>query len=359
MARVLVVGSARRSGGGVASVIRLFEQMPVWREYGCYWLETQIQAGTLTKLWYAVRASVKGFFMMPGFDAVHMHTVPDRSMTVQLPIMLWARLWRKKVILHIHCGNQLAMPMCTKDRIAQWCMGQADALILLAESFMPLLDRYWPGAKGKRFVLYNPHVGRGMLEAVEKKKTILFAGIFNNNKAADVLIKAFAKVHRSYPDWRLQLLGNGPEESNLRNLIHECGLDGQVDMPGYLFGADKESYFKTAGIYAMCSHYEGFPMVVLEAWSHATAVVTTPVGGLPDVLVSLEEHQSGLSCNEANAMVFDYDDAEGLSLRLSRLMRDDSLRCNLGENGRRLVMNRFSMDRINEDLRRIYAESLD
>ncbi len=443
-----MVGSARKSGGGVASVIRLHEQMLVWREYGCYWLETQIQAGVLTKLWYALRAAVKGFFLMPRFDMVHFHTVPDQSMTVQLPVLLWAKLWRKKVLFHIHCGSQLTMPMCTDNKIAHWCMGQTDAIILLAESFKPMLDEYWPEAKSAtRFVLYNPLKGddvaaptkkpaaneeadglrRGFAneEAMPTKKpmatkTILFAGMFNKNKAADVLIKAFAKAIKpvayeeagglrrgcaneeamptkkpaANEEWRLVLLGTGPEEENLRKLIedldcsekehsenstnswHEMHLRDRIVMPGYVWGEEKDAYFRNASIYVMCSHYEGFPMVVLEAWQNQMAVVTTPV--VPDVLkpVANEEacglrkgcaHEEAAPTKQAmvydsevaNALVFDFDDVEQLAAHLKLLMEDTNLREKLGENGHNLVQQRFTMERIDVDLRNIYSAILE
>ncbi len=437
-----MVGSARKSGGGVASVIRLHEQMPVWREYGCYWLETQIQAGVLTKLWYALRAAVKGFFLMPQFDMVHFHTVPDQSMTVQLPVLLWAKLWRKKVLFHIHCGSQLTMPMCTDNKIAHWCMGQTDAIILLAESFKPMLDEYWPEAKSAtRFVLYNPLKGDDVAAPTKKlvaneeadglrnslwltkqplaTKTILFAGMFNKNKAADVLIKAFAKAIKpaANGEWRLVLLGTGPEEENLRKLIedldysekehsenstnekdtsskeenhasgkennspnstnswHEMHLRDRIVMPGYVWGEEKDAYFRNASIYVMCSHYEGFPMVVLEAWQNQMAVVTTPV--VPDVLkpVANEEacglrkgcaHEEAAPTKQAmvydnemaNALVFDFDDVEQLAAHLKLLMEDANLREKLGENGHNLVQQRFTMERIDADLRNIYSAIL-
>ena len=45
MTKVLMVGSAEQSGGGVASVLRLMKTMPFWKKYQCGWLGTQIQRG--------------------------------------------------------------------------------------------------------------------------------------------------------------------------------------------------------------------------------------------------------------------------------------------------------------------------
>ena len=59
MSKVLMVGSAEQSGGGVASVLRLMKTMPFWEKYHCGWLGTQIQRGYGVKLWYALKAYFK------------------------------------------------------------------------------------------------------------------------------------------------------------------------------------------------------------------------------------------------------------------------------------------------------------
>jgi len=83
------------------------------------------------------------------------------------------------------------------------------------------------------------------------------------------------------------------------------------------------------------------PMVVLEAWRNNMAVLSTPVGAMPDMLYE-------------NYLEFDFDDVEGLARQLGRLMEDEELRTRLGENGRKLVEERFSMEKIENDLRKIY-----
>ena len=95
MKRVLVIGSAEQSGGGVATVIKIMKQMPVWEKYHCYWLGTQIQAGKWTKLRYAMTAYLKTLFIIWQYDIVHFHTVPNVSMIIQLPVFLLALLGRK------------------------------------------------------------------------------------------------------------------------------------------------------------------------------------------------------------------------------------------------------------------------
>ena len=69
--RVLVVGSAEESRGGVAEAIRMMKKMPVWEQYHCFWLGTQIQRNYAWKLWYAVKANVMALFIIWRYDIIH------------------------------------------------------------------------------------------------------------------------------------------------------------------------------------------------------------------------------------------------------------------------------------------------
>ena len=78
-------------------------------------------------------------------------------------------------------------------------------------------------------------------------------------------------------------------------------------------------------------------MVVLEAWMHGMALVTTPVGGLPDVL---EEGR--------NALTFPFGDADTLAEQLERLMADEDLRKQMAGFSRRFAVQHFSTEEINK-----------
>lgn len=79
MSKVLMVGSAEQSGGGVASVLRLMKIMPFWEKYHCEWLGTQIQSNYGVKLWFALKAYFKALFTIWQYNIVHFHTVPDNN----------------------------------------------------------------------------------------------------------------------------------------------------------------------------------------------------------------------------------------------------------------------------------------
>lgn len=343
--RVLVVGSAEQSGGGVASVIRLMKKMPVWQEYHCYWLGTQIQRNYVWKLWYALKANFLALFIVWRYDIVHFHTVPDRiCLIIQMPVFLLALIGRKRIVMHIHMGNQLRNH--TRNIMFKWCLRKADLIILLAKKWQALFKDEFSDIKTPTTVLYNACEMVPEVPFEEKEKSIIMAAYFNDNKAPDLLLKAWKKLKAHFPDWHIYMLGNG-EVERFRQMAEGMGLSDSMTFTGYVVGKERDDYFRKASIYCMCSYEEGFPMVVLEAWAYGICVVTTPVGGLPDVL------EDG-----KNALVFDFGDWEGLADRISHLIENRTMRKNMADDARNIVYHHFSNQQINEMTECIYSTVL-
>ena len=339
--RVLVVGSAEQSAGGVASVIRLIKKTPAWKEFNCYWLGTQIQRNYLWKLWYAVKANILALFIIWRYDIVHFHTVPDRiCLIIQMPIFLLALLGRKHIIMHIHMGNQLKDH--AQNRLFLWCLKRADLIILLAKKWQKLFQEMYADITTPTTVLYNACEEVPEVPFEEKEKVIIMAAYFNDNKAPDLLLKAWQKIGRRHPDLRVYMLGNG-EVERYQRMAKEMGLADTVTFTGYIVGKEKEEFFRKASILCMCSYEEGFPMVVLEAWAYSICVVTTPVGGLPDVL------EDG-----RNALVFDFGNWEGMADRLSYIIEHEGTRKDMADYSRIFVYEHFSADTISNEMTAIY-----
>ncbi|MBQ0073383.1 MAG: glycosyltransferase family 4 protein [Prevotella sp.] len=370
MKRVMMVGSAEQSAGGVSSVIKLIKKMPVWEEYSCYWLGTQIQRNYLWKLWYAVKSNIIAFFIMWKYSIIHMHTTPDKlGLLIQLPVLLWAKCLRKKVILHLHVGNQLKTK---KNPLFVFCLKRADRIVFLAKKWENLFSIYYPEVNIPTAVIYNPVEDVDLFSSErecpqinrkfdvntfdafmkQKEKRIMMAAWYNDNKAPDVLLKAIRSLTLTiskregteYLDgWKVDMLGNG-EVERFKKMAEDMGLSDIVSFPGYVTGKEREEYFRKASIYCMCSYEEGFPMVVLESWMYGINVVTTPVGGLPDVI------EEGKNC-----LTFDFGDDEGLAKQLLVLMDNAEKRREMAEYSLEFAINHFSMEKINEDLKELYS----
>lgn len=340
--KVMMVGSAEKSGGGISSVLKLMKKMPIWDKYSCYWLGTQIQRNGAWKAYYAIRACLLAPFIMWKYDIVHFHCVPGTGLFTQLPQLLFAKLYRKKVILEIHIGNQLTNNR--NNEYFKWWLKRADLILLLSYKWMDLFHEIFPDINKPTDVLYNACELVPEVTKSEKKKLILFAGYMNDNKAPHLLLEAWKQIKGKYPDWHVTLMGNGDVE-RFKMLAADFGLGDCVDFPGYVVGNEKEKILRASSIYCMCSYEEGFPMVVLESWAHSTAVITTSVGGLPDVI------EDGVNC-----LTIPFGNSECLADSLVRLIEDEDLRWTIGNNGREMAMERFSTDAINKVIDKIYSQ---
>ena len=125
------------------------------------------------------------------------------------------------------------------------------------------------------------------------------------------------------------------------------GLGGSVTFTGYVTGKQKENIWNKASIYCMCSRHEGFPMVVLEAWARGIAVVTTPVGGLPDVI------EEGKNC-----LTFPFGNVEALVKQLRRLIESPELRQNMAEFSKVFGEEKFAPMKINKSIEDVYGKIL-
>jgi glycosyltransferase involved in cell wall biosynthesis len=156
-------------------------------------------------------------------------------------------------------------------------------------------------------------------------RTVVAAGRLCHQKGFDLLIPAFAKVLEEFPDWRLRVFGTGPKRRRLTELAEELGVGGAVRLMGRTERLDEE--LAEASLFVLSSRFEGLPMVMIEAMSHALPVVAfdCPTGPA-DVIVHGE-----------NGLLVPPGDVDGLAAAMSTLIRDRELRVCMGKAALRTV----------------------
>jgi glycosyltransferase involved in cell wall biosynthesis len=159
---------------------------------------------------------------------------------------------------------------------------------------------------------------------------LLAVGRLEHQKGFDILLEAFARISKQFPDWTLCLLGEGPARPRLLDHIREQGLEARVRLVGRV--RDVRMWYEQCDVFCLSSRYEGFPNALLEAMSAGRAVVSF------DCLTGPRE----IITNRVNGLLVEpADGATGLAAALAELMSDSALRQELGQ--RALQVNeRFS-----------------
>lgn len=338
--KVLIVATSQKSRGGITSVVKAHKQGEQWQKYNCTWIETHRDGNYTRKLGYLIVSLVKYIFLLPFHDGVHIHFSITASANRKYIFFRIAKFFNKKIIIHFHAGNQLKEIW---NNIYNEMFTDADKSLVLSNGIKEIVEEKI-GKNNKTEVLFNPcpQVKKSTLN--NKQNIILFAGTLMSSKGYEDLINAFALVE--HQDWSLVFAGNG-EIGNGELLSKKLGLESSVKFLGWVSGEEKDKIFREASIFCLPSYAEGFPMAVLDAWAYGIPVVTTPVGGIPDIV------QDGI-----NGLLFNPGDVKMLSQQLEKLIKDKNLREYLVSESDKLVRDVLNINVINKELDRIYSETL-
>ena len=137
------------------------------------------------------------------------------------------------------------------------------------------------------------------------------------------------------------------------------GLGDDVEFAG--LRDDPENFYPALDVVALTSRNEGTPLTLIEAMANSRAVVATAVGGVVDLLGGVEESELRRPHRwrvcERGIQVRP-NDAEAFAEALEHLAANQSLREALGERGREFVERNYSVERLIEDVLRLYEELL-
>lgn len=109
-----------------------------------------------------------------------------------------------------------------------------------------------------------------------------YVGRLISLKGVDLIIKAFKKLRTENSQAVLVIVGDGDEKENLMNLANESGVAESVFFMGYRL--DVYDFMNIFDSFIVASEIEGLPMVILEAMAMNKLVMSTPVGGIPEVI---------------------------------------------------------------------------
>ena len=340
--KVLIVATSHKTRGGITAVIEAHKKGVQWEKFHCKWIETHIDKGFLYKLLYFIRSFILFTAVIPFYDIIHIHTSEVPSAVRKCFYFFIARLWRKKIIIHFHAFSPHSTIKTKFRPVYKYLFSHADRVVLLSEYWKDQVTEEFQLPEGRAIVIYNPCTTIISSKSYIQKKQILYAGTLNPRKGYSDMINAFALIAPKYPEWEIVFAGNG-EIDNGKLLVQQHNIEQRTAFLGWVDGEQKDKAFKEAMIFCLPSYAEGFPMAVLDAWSYGLPVVTTPVGGIPDIAI-----------NRTNLLLFTPGDVQTLANNFEELIKDPSLCKTIADEGKKLASTKFNIKTINQEIESLY-----
>ena len=118
------------------------------------------------------------------------------------------------------------------------------------------------------------------IEKIYDENNFLIVSRLVRHKNIDLIIKSFNDLKkRDSLDFKLKIIGEGPEYKKINNLIEKFNLSDSISLVGSKFGNELEEYYKNSNYFLQISSYEGMPHSILEAMNHKLIVIASKFGG--------------------------------------------------------------------------------
>jgi glycosyltransferase involved in cell wall biosynthesis len=279
----------------------------------------------------------------------HVHTNSYSGFYVKGLLTVLARLSGAKTIFHIHGGAFKKFygnaPWFMRALI-RWMININSAVIVLSKEWKQYFASIGVDTS-KLIVLTNSVFVPDLTEKTEKSSevTVLFLNRLEKDKGVYELVEAIDRNRNETRSCRYILAGPKAHRwQAVDEKIRQLNLNDCVQMPGAVFGDAKDEIYRKADIYVLPSYIEGMPIGLLEAMSYGLACITTPVGGIPDIVD-----------DGRNALLVKPGDVGALAESLKRLILDSQLRKRLGEEARATVVAKYNWQQRASEIAQLYS----
>jgi glycosyltransferase involved in cell wall biosynthesis len=316
------------------------------------------------------------------YEGIKVYKVADLGRILSAPISPIFPYWIGKIkadILHFHLPNPTAVMSYLIRNPKGKVVVTWHSDIIRQQKFLyfykPFLYRFLKRADAiiatsDRYIKSSPHLSKfiykcipiplgieigkyesnpRIVEEVKKIKMkhgnriVLFVGLLRYYKGIQYLIEAMKQV-----DGKLLIIGQGPMEESLRNLMKDLKIEGKVEFVGVVDDETKLSYFHACDVFCLPSilRSEGFGLSQLEAFACGKPVVSTNLDtGVPYV------NQNGVT-----GLIVEPKNAEFLALAINKLLDDSALREKYGNGAKLRAREEFAADKVIEMTRRVYEK---
>lgn len=285
--KIIMVGvtfqTDKPNGGGVSSVVDTYNRY----FDGLRYIPTWKQTNKIGKAIFFLLNYLKLFVLLcfdKRIEIVHIHAASDASFERKMLIFNLAKYFGKKTVLHMHAGefDRYYQESSRKQQIRNTIMS-CDKLIALSKSWREYYIKF--GKKAEDVILLNNIVNPPAKQKTHQRDLhLLYLGWLGEKKGVFDLIDVVIE-HKADLAGRFYLrLGGFDNYNRINTLIKDNSLEDLVTLEGWVSGEKKNSILDWANVFILPSYYEGLPISILEAMSYGMPIISTPVGGIPEIV---------------------------------------------------------------------------
>lgn len=353
--RILLIAPDRSVKGGITTVVEGILASDLAEKHELVHISSHRDDLTKPgKLWYGLKAYAEFAKTSRSFkpDLVHIHSSFGASFFRKAVFMILCRWSGIKQINHIHGADFDSFYTSSgglKKRIVRWVYGKPDATIVLSKEWEERIIAIT--SRSKVFCLNNFAVlpdGDSISiidQYSERQNAVLFLGEVGKRKGAYDIPGIVERVAKRVPDAHFIIAGNGEVEA-VSEILAGKGLSSNVTFTGWIGPDQKKSFLLRSRVYLLPSYNEGLPMSILEAMGFGLPIVSTYVGGIPELVMPGE-----------NGFLYQPGDIEGMSNGIIELLQNQQRSLEVSGNNRRKIEKDYSLEVYAQKLDRIYTET--
>lgn len=325
----------------------------------------EIQHFKVAKLWRVLSSLVNTLclLMTRRYDLCYIAlTCHGKPFLKDMPFALLCKLFDKKLVIHQHNKGM------SKD-VDRWPYRWLFPMVYRNTKVILLSWRLYPDIEKvvrKEDVIICPN-GINIIDSgiednsselyvyndkkdVNKTPRLLFLSNMIESKGVIVLLDALKILMERGYSFQCDFVGGETKEIDAKRFAEEVnnrGLNRVAFYKGKKYGKEKWSVFKQSDIFVFPTYYENeaFPLVILEAMAHRLPVVTTNEGGIPDIVV-----------HGKNGFISERNNPESLADCIAILLNDKNLRREMGDEGYRILKERYTEEQFEERMLEILNE---